>query len=87
MIRAGKSDPFFQGQRVRLNQRGIIVFSKANAPGRRAFVDWGKRIGTVVRMVGNRTEVMIIWDGHSRRTLSALSVGLLELAVELESTV
>ena len=79
MIRAGKSDPFYKGQRVRLNQRGVRVFSKANAPGRRAFVDWGERIGTVVRMVGNRTEVMIIWDGHSCRTLSAVSVGLLEI--------
>ena len=79
MIRATKSDPFYKGERVRLNQRGVRVFSKANAPGRRAFLDWGKKIGTVVRMVGNRTEVIIIWDGHSHRTLSAVSVGLLEM--------
>lgn len=79
MIRVAKSDPFFKGQKVRLNQRGVRVFSKANAPGRKAFLDWGKRIGTVVRMVGNRTEVLIIWDGNSRHSLSALSIGLLEM--------
>lgn len=79
MIRASKSDPFRKGQKVRLNQRGVRVFSKANAPGRKAFLDWGKRIGTVVRMVGNRTEVLIIWDGNSRHSLSALSIALLEM--------
>ena len=79
IIMVAKSDPFFPGQRVRLNQRGVRVFSKANAPGRKAFVDWKKRIGTVVRMIGNKTEVMIIWDGHSSHSLSALSVALLEM--------
>ena len=78
IITVAKSDPFLRGQRVRLNQRGVMVFSKANAPGRRAFVDWEKRIGTVVRMIGNRTEVMIIWDGNSSHSLSALPISLLE---------
>lgn len=79
MIRETRSDPFYKGQRVRLNKRGVKVFSKANAPGRRSFLDWEKRIGTVVRMIGARTEVIIIWDGNSPRTLSALSIGLLEV--------
>ncbi len=79
VIRASISDPFFMWQRVRLNQRGIEVFSKANAPGRKRFLQWEKRVGTVIRMVGNRKDVVLRWDGNAKRTLSVLSASLLEL--------
>lgn len=84
-IRVRDLDGFHKGQRVKLNQRGVKVYSRACAPGRKSFLDWSERTGTVVRMIGTRKDVMITWDGNSCHTLSALPISLLEKAAPTES--
>ena len=52
---------FKKGQWVRLNQRGIRVYSKGL---RKSAVDWRKRIGEISRITATK-EACIIWDGNT----------------------
>jgi hypothetical protein len=71
------TDYLTQGQRVRLNERGLRVYSKGAAPGRLPLVNWEDRIGTVWKLTCTRKEARVTWQGN-RGPSDAIPISLLE---------
>jgi hypothetical protein len=73
-----------KGQRVKLSERGIKLFTCKPITLRGEVIDWKKRVGSITRFTPINKWVVVHWDGnkHPSEAISPVCLELLEEAVE-----